>query len=83
MDGKKLNKITCSYVVYVLLFVIGLQLIWSTLCSYHMLSYVTNLIYSIYHYKISPTMLPMHLQLHATNCHLQLTLIDFITILYP
>jgi hypothetical protein len=33
------------------------------------------------HYKKSPKMQPLHLQLHATNFHLQLDLIVFTTIL--
>ncbi len=33
------------------------------------------------HYKKSPRMPPLNLQLHGTNCHLQLNLILFATIL--
>jgi hypothetical protein len=35
------------------------------------------------HYKESPKMQPMHLSLHATNCHLQLTFIGYTTTLHP
>ncbi len=35
------------------------------------------------HYKKSPRMQPLNLQLHATDCHLQLDLIFFATILQP
>jgi hypothetical protein len=35
------------------------------------------------HYKKSPKMQPINLQLHAINCHLQLTFIGFTTILHP